>query len=563
MTPSSRVTAVAAYACVVCALAAVVIGTVGMLGVREASSTARALARDELTTTSLTARLTHAVDVAHASGEQKILSTRSADGPGSQVLYDEQIPAVEATLANLVRIHHDDPPHELAAINELTREWASLRTALNGIRSGTTHQTTAADLAAAYTPLSRRLQALFEVEVADAQRQQSTSASASHRVQWAIGLAVMLSVLGFAVCGVVLSRRLRRIMEPARDQVEFADTLQLAGDESEAHRLLQRHLQRVVSRSTVTVLNRNNSADRLEAVTELPDGSPLMATLGHAVPRSCLAVRSGRSHEEDSRRPALMGCPVCDVCPGASTCAPLTVGGEVIGAVLVNRASVYDATEQSQIRDAVGQAAPVLANMRNLAIAELRAATDSLTGLPNKRAVGDTLQRMLAQASRTLAPLTLLVLDLDHFKSVNDRFGHQVGDQVLANVGAALRAALRQSDFAGRNGGEEFAVMLPDTDTTGAMLTAEKIRAAIADIDIAGVDATVTVSIGLATYPVHATTPDRLERLADSALFVAKRAGRNRIEVAAIVVEPGLAEGAASATVDLVATTSDLSEPGR
>jgi diguanylate cyclase (GGDEF)-like protein len=170
---------------------------------------------------------------------------------------------------------------------------------------------------------------------------------------------------------------------------------------------------------------------------------------------------------------------------------------------------------------------------------------------------------MLAQASRTLAPLTLLVLDLDHFKSVNDRFGHQVGDQVLANVGAALRAALRQSDFAGRNGGEEFAVMLPDTDTTGAMLTAEKIRAAIADIDIAGVDATVTVSIGLATYPVHATTPDRLERLADSALFVAKRAGRNRIEVAAIVVEPGLAEGAASATVDLVATTSDLSEPGR
>ena len=74
---------------------------------------------------------------------------------------------------------------------------------------------------------------------------------------------------------------------------------------------------------------------------------------------------------------------------------------------------------------------------------------------------------MLAQASRTLTPLSLLLLDLDHFKDVNDRFGHPVGDQVLANVGAAMQSALRDSDFAGRNGGEEFAVLLPDTDSSG------------------------------------------------------------------------------------------------
>ncbi|MEP7090482.1 MAG: GGDEF domain-containing protein [Nocardioidaceae bacterium] len=204
----------------------------------------------------------------------------------------------------------------------------------------------------------------------------------------------------------------------------------------------------------------------------------------------------------------------------------------------MNRPTSYKATERTQIREAVAQAAPVLANLRNLAIAELRASTDSLTGLPNKRAVADTLNRMFAQASRSLTPLSMLVLDLDHFKALNDRFGHPMGDRALANVGAALRSAIRDSDFAGRNGGEEFAVLLPDTDTQGALATAEKVRAAIEDVSIPGLDLTITASLGIASYPEHAVNPDRLERLADAALYVAKRTGRNRVEVATPTQEP-------------------------
>jgi len=143
----------------------------------------------------------------------------------------------------------------------------------------------------------------------------------------------------------------------------------------------------------------------------------------------------------------------------------------------------------------------------------------------------------LAQASRTFTPLSLVLLDLDHFKDINDRFGHPVGDQALANVGAALRSALRDSDFAGRHGGEEFAVLLPNTDIGGAVLTAEKIRAAIADITLPGVDLTITASAGIAAYPDHATSTERLERLADSALYLAKRSGRNRVEVATPAAE--------------------------
>jgi diguanylate cyclase (GGDEF)-like protein len=334
------------------------------------------------------------------------------------------------------------------------------------------------------------------------------------------------------------SRRVRRAVEPQQDQIDFADTLQIANDEEEAHQLLQRHLERTLADTAVVILNRNNSADRLEAVTPLPPGSPLMASLSKAEPRSCLAVRSGRTHHEDAQRPGLLACPVCAVCPGHSTCTALTVGGEVIGSVLLNRPAPYNPVEEQRIQESVSQAAPVLANLRNLAIAEIRAATDSLTGLPNKRAVTDTLKRMFAQASRTGSPLTLILLDLDHFKDINDRYGHPVGDQALANVGAVLRGVLRASDFAGRNGGEEFALLLPDTDVSAARDIAERVRVAIIDITLPGVDVSLSASLGIAAYPDHAGALDRLERLADAALYVAKRSGRNRIETATPANEP-------------------------
>ena len=243
---------------------------------------------------------------------------------------------------------------------------------------------------------------------------------------------------------------------------------------------------------------------------------------------------------------------MCAALPGASSCAPLTVGGEVIGSVLLSRPAPYSQTEEQRIRESVSQAAPVLANLRNLAVAETRAATDGLTGLPNQRAVADALNRMFAQAAATGAPLALLMLDLDHFKQVNDQHGHPVGDQVLAGVGAALRAALRNQDFAGRKGGEEFAILLPDTDIATALEIAERIRAAIAEISLPGTDAPVTVSIGVAGFPSHASTLDRLERLADAALYVAKRQGRNRVEVA----EPAAADVAADSAADVRADSA-------
>jgi diguanylate cyclase (GGDEF)-like protein len=315
-------------------------------------------------------------------------------------------------------------------------------------------------------------------------------------------------------------------------QREFADTLQVTSSEEVAHRTLKRQIERSIPQSTAVVLNRNNSADRLEATTEVATDSPLREALIDTKPSSCFAVLFARPHAEDPDHEPLTRCAVCGHLGTKTSCQPLLVGGEVIGSVLVQHDQPLDDASAATLAESVAQAAPVLANLRNLALAEFRASTDSLTGLPNKRAVQDTVKRMGAQASRSLSPLSAIVLDLDHFKQINDTFGHNQGDDILAAVGAVLADTVRRSDFVGRNGGEEFIVLLPDTDTRSAEAVAEKIRTSLTQIAITGVQREITASFGVATIPDHAGDGNQLVRSADRALYVAKTNGRNRTETA-------------------------------
>jgi diguanylate cyclase (GGDEF)-like protein len=137
---------------------------------------------------------------------------------------------------------------------------------------------------------------------------------------------------------------------------------------------------------------------------------------------------------------------------------------------------------------------------------------------------------MAAQSARTLNPLAAIMLDLDHFKQVNDLHGHDRGDEVLAAVGTAITSCVRESDFAGRYGGEEFLILLPESDREGALVTAERLRGAISRLRIPQENLTVTASLGLAIMPEDAVTGADLLRRADRALYAAKRAGRNRVE---------------------------------
>jgi diguanylate cyclase (GGDEF)-like protein len=277
-------------------------------------------------------------------------------------------------------------------------------------------------------------------------------------------------------------------------------------------------------------MRRNNSADRLLPTTAADP--ELAERLGDAEPRSCLAVRFGRMHEQGESSEPLIACAVCSQASGISTCQPLLVGGEVLGAALVRHPVPMTESERRALVAAVGQAGPVMANLRNLALARFRAATDALTGLPNSREVQDALKRMAAHASRAVSPLAALLLDLDHFKQINDSHGHAAGDEVLAALGATLKATLRASDFVGRYGGEEFVILLPDTGYAEAQTTAEKIRAAVAAITVSGVTRPITASIGFAIFPDNAHDSVTLLRNADRALYSAKSNGRNRVESA-------------------------------
>jgi diguanylate cyclase (GGDEF)-like protein len=165
------------------------------------------------------------------------------------------------------------------------------------------------------------------------------------------------------------------------------------------------------------------------------------------------------------------------------------------------------------------------------------AMVDEVTGLFNRRAFFDLAERELARALRTGAPCAVLMLDLDHFKSVNDEHGHRAGDRVLAAFGALLRRSVRPQDVAGRLGGEEFGVLITQAGAKEAAIVAERVRAAAAGTLLGGLPRVVTVSAGSAVCPAGAALDQALAR-ADAALRLAKAQGRNRV-VAAPEAPPG------------------------
>jgi diguanylate cyclase (GGDEF)-like protein len=348
-------------------------------------------------------------------------------------------------------------------------------------------------------------------------------------------LAALLVLVGY----VTLRRTSRRTIAQAQREVAyrgrqdvFSDLIQAVDSEDEAHGLVQRHLHRSIPGSAVTVLSRNNSDNCLVAVTALEPDSALAKCLGSADPRSCLAIRLGRPHEDGADHDELISCKLCSHLEGSSTCRPLLVSGKVIGTVLIQRSRRLDESELRAVTDTVAQAAPVLANLKTIAIAENRASTDALTGLPNRRAMNETLKRMAALAGRTTQPLAAIAFDLDRFKSINDRYGHEAGDAALSAVGECLREHLRESDFAARIGGEEFLILAPDTDVEGARVLAEKLRDAMGREDVAPLLEPLTASFGVAVMPFNATSGEALVRRADRACYLAKERGRNRVEVA-------------------------------
>jgi diguanylate cyclase (GGDEF)-like protein/PAS domain S-box-containing protein len=196
--------------------------------------------------------------------------------------------------------------------------------------------------------------------------------------------------------------------------------------------------------------------------------------------------------------------------------------GDKVALILV----VTDVTARKRAED------KVLALNRRLAEQAIR---DPLTGLYNRRYMEESLERELLLARRSDTPVSVVMCDIDHFKSINDRYGHQAGDRVLKSFGSLVKRRCRGSDIACRYGGEEFLLVLPGMPSHIAAEWAEQMRATIAATTISwcGNRLSVTASFGVAVYPAHGSTSDEIISAADSAQYAAKAAGRNQVRCAA------------------------------
>jgi diguanylate cyclase (GGDEF)-like protein len=236
---------------------------------------------------------------------------------------------------------------------------------------------------------------------------------------------------------------------------------------------------------------------------------------------------------------------------GALLCVPMVHAAELLGVLNFHRRDPgsFSSEEIDLLTAVADQAAMAVKNARLHEETVTLTITDPLTGVPNRRHLFARLEMELARASRFGTQVSILMIDIDHFKLLNDAAGHRAGDDVLRRVCGLLRGAVRQVDTLARYGGEEFMLLLPQVTKAEAREVAEKLRRAVEEnvFPHGSTQPTgrVTISIGVANWPVDATEQDRLVDCADAALYASKRAGRNGVTSYATGMElhPGRARG--------------------
>jgi diguanylate cyclase (GGDEF)-like protein len=220
-------------------------------------------------------------------------------------------------------------------------------------------------------------------------------------------------------------------------------------------------------------------------------------------------------------------------------CIPLVSFGQVVGALCLesDRANAFDQGDVPALESVADICANAIQNAHYFERVRHMAYVDGLTGVFNRRYFEIRVTEEIERAKRYTGAMSLIMIDLDHFKRLNDEFGHLMGDDVLRQISTIFTQNLRKVDVACRYGGEEFAIIVPETTGEDAYYVAEKLRKAIQTAVFPGVPRPVTISAGVASYPVNGEARDELIKAADEALYQAKQSGRNTVVASAGILQ--------------------------
>lgn len=305
--------------------------------------------------------------------------------------------------------------------------------------------------------------------------------------------------------------------------------------ETEAYSATARAFQKLLPQIPGALYLTAPSRDYAELIMDWSNGIEPVARFH---PEECRALRLGRTYKASSESAELFCAHADEQKLSFSVCIPLVTRDEVLGTLYL-ASSKEDSVKLDDHELAL---AKTIAERLSLALSNLRlteklrreSVRDPLTGLYNRRYLEETLEREMQRVSRAGKPLSVITLDVDHFKRFNDTFGHEAGDRVLEELATQMTNVARPGDVVCRFGGEEFMVILPEAATDTASARAEELRRRIESLELfhGGKSlGTVTISLGVATFPDHASRKEDLLRLADNALYEAKKRGRNQVAV--------------------------------
>jgi diguanylate cyclase (GGDEF)-like protein len=334
------------------------------------------------------------------------------------------------------------------------------------------------------------------------------------------------------------SDRLEARMKVLESMDNLVDALSLATDEATLAQTAGRSIQQGFHLPAATVLFTDPSVAILEPVGAAGRATPHPVVNG---PTSCPAIRSGRFFEVKSAEDPV----VCPFMPFRSpySCLPLVAGGDSVGALFLepDGDSLVDV---AVLRAAADRVALSLATRRVLETAQRQATTDGLTGLHNRHFLGDQLRLMHSLASRHGQPYSVVALDVDGLKRVNDTYGHEQGDLALRGLANTMRRTLRASDVAVRTGGDEFIVLMAQATLDDARIAAERLREAVDAQGRSDPRIAITVSAGVASWRLGRSAEQVIEA-ADLMLYAAKRAGKDRVRAEDALAAAGGDSGAA------------------